>query len=125
MEPVGTAEGLEADHTVLRRQRLDFCLSCPARAVAVVLRSNLACVPEGCEGSQSRPSWDSHSSPYLSDMARFGGHAGGSAATTHAHADIRTTMNVYGDAVTQDMAVAHGKVVDLALNGRGSGRETS
>lgn len=41
------------------------------------------------------------------------------------HADIRTTMNVYGDAVTQDMAVAHGKVVDLALNGRGSGRETS
>lgn len=41
------------------------------------------------------------------------------------HADIRTTMNVYGDAVTQDMAEAHGKVVDLALNGRGSGRETS
>jgi hypothetical protein len=37
------------------------------------------------------------------------------------HADIRTTMNVYGDAVTQDMAVAHGKV----LNGRGNGRETS
>jgi integrase len=41
------------------------------------------------------------------------------------HADIRTTMNVYGDAVTQDMAEAHGKVVDLALNGRGNGRETS
>jgi hypothetical protein len=34
-------------------------------------------------------------------------------------------MNVYGDAVTQDMAEAHGKVVDLALNGRGSSRETS
>lgn len=41
------------------------------------------------------------------------------------HADIRTTMNVYGDAVTQDMAEAHGKVVGLALNGRGNGRETS
>jgi integrase len=41
------------------------------------------------------------------------------------HADIRTTMNVYGDAVTQDMAAAHGKVVELALNGRGNGRETS
>jgi integrase len=32
------------------------------------------------------------------------------------HADIRTTMNVYGDAVTADMAKAHGKVVGLALN---------
>jgi integrase len=41
------------------------------------------------------------------------------------HADIRTTMNVYGDAVTQDMAEAHGKVVDLALNGRVNGREDS
>ncbi|MGA9392924.1 MAG: tyrosine-type recombinase/integrase [Candidatus Sulfotelmatobacter sp.] len=32
------------------------------------------------------------------------------------HADIRTTMNVYGDAVTSDMAEAHGKIVGLALN---------
>jgi integrase len=31
------------------------------------------------------------------------------------HADIRTTMNIYGDAVTDDMARAHGKVVRLAL----------
>jgi integrase len=31
------------------------------------------------------------------------------------HADIRTTMNVYGDAGTEDMAKAHGKVVRLAL----------
>jgi hypothetical protein len=33
------------------------------------------------------------------------------------HADIRTTMNIYGDAATADMADAHGKVVGLALNG--------
>jgi integrase len=31
------------------------------------------------------------------------------------HADIRTTMNIYGDAVSEDMARAHGKVVRLAL----------
>ena len=31
------------------------------------------------------------------------------------HADIRTTMNVYGDAVTEDMAKAHSKIVRLAL----------
>ena len=42
------------------------------------------------------------------------------------HADIRTTMNVYGDAVTQDMAEAHGKVVRLAipLNGSPSGSQS-
>jgi len=31
------------------------------------------------------------------------------------HADIRTTMNIYGDAVTDDMTKAHGKIVRLAL----------
>ena len=33
------------------------------------------------------------------------------------HADIRTTMNIYGDAVTPDMRKAQGKIVGLALNG--------
>lgn len=40
------------------------------------------------------------------------------------HADIRTTMNIYGDAVTADMAEAHGKIVGLALNGTGTARKT-
>jgi integrase len=31
------------------------------------------------------------------------------------HADIRTTMNIYGDAVTDDMTKAHGKIARLAL----------
>jgi hypothetical protein len=31
------------------------------------------------------------------------------------HADIRTTMNIYGDAVTEDMRSAHEKVVRLAV----------
>jgi integrase len=34
------------------------------------------------------------------------------------HADIRTTMNIYGDVVTDKMSVACGKVTRLALNGR-------
>lgn len=38
------------------------------------------------------------------------------------HADIRTTMNVYGDAVTADMAEAHGKIVGLVLNGTETAR---
>ena len=31
-------------------------------------------------------------------------------------ADIRTTMNVYGDVVTDKMSEAHSKVASLALN---------
>ncbi|MGA2204994.1 MAG: tyrosine-type recombinase/integrase [Terriglobales bacterium] len=34
------------------------------------------------------------------------------------HADIRTTMNVYGDIVTDEVTVASRKVTRLALNGR-------
>lgn len=34
------------------------------------------------------------------------------------HADIRTTMNTYGDVVTDEMAIASGRVAVLALNGR-------
>ncbi len=33
------------------------------------------------------------------------------------HADIRTTMNVYGDVVTDEMTTASGKVAGLALHG--------
>ena len=39
------------------------------------------------------------------------------------HADIRTTMNIYGDAGTADMAEAHGKIVGLALNGTETARK--
>jgi integrase len=34
------------------------------------------------------------------------------------HSDIRTTMNIYGDVVTDEMAQAHSKVVGLALSSR-------
>jgi integrase len=40
------------------------------------------------------------------------------------HADIRTTMNTYGDVVTDEMAVACGKVARLALNGTETARNT-
>ena len=31
------------------------------------------------------------------------------------HSDIRTTMNIYGDAATEDMREAYSKIVRLAL----------
>jgi integrase len=41
------------------------------------------------------------------------------------HADIRTTMNVYGTVVTDEMATASGKVARLVVNGTGDGTEPS
>jgi len=41
------------------------------------------------------------------------------------HADIRTTMNIYGDVVTNEMTVASGRVARLALNGRGTAGNTA
>ena len=41
------------------------------------------------------------------------------------HADIRTTMNVYGDVVTDEMSRAHSKVVALALSGTETARKPS
>ena len=41
------------------------------------------------------------------------------------HADIRTTMNVYGDVVTNEMASAASKVAVLALNGSQADRAPS
>ncbi len=32
------------------------------------------------------------------------------------HADMKTTMNVYGDVVTDEMSQAHSKIVNLALS---------
>jgi len=41
------------------------------------------------------------------------------------HADIRTTMNVYGSIVTNEMAEAGAKVAGLALNGTETARKPS
>jgi integrase len=39
------------------------------------------------------------------------------------HSDIRTTMNIYGDVVTNEMSVAGAKVAELAFRGNGAQTE--
>lgn len=41
------------------------------------------------------------------------------------HGDIRTTLNVYGDVITDEMSQAHTKVVGLALNGAQTAHKAS
>jgi hypothetical protein len=56
--------------------------------------------------------------PQLSVVARCSRGTTGRSAELVRHADIRTTMNIYGDIVTDEMSVVGGKVTRLALNGR-------
>jgi hypothetical protein len=39
------------------------------------------------------------------------------------HADIRTTMNIYGDVVTEEMTAAGIKVAQMAFQGNGEQAE--
>jgi hypothetical protein len=39
------------------------------------------------------------------------------------HTDIRTTMNIYGDVVTDEMSTASSKVAKLAFRGNGAQAE--
>jgi len=41
------------------------------------------------------------------------------------HADIRTTMNIYADVVTDEMKTSHAKVVELALSTGGTAGKVS
>jgi hypothetical protein len=52
---------------------------------------------------------------HLQNMAGRCRHAIGVQQRLMCHADIRTTMNIYGDAVTKDMLQARSKIVRLAL----------
>lgn len=40
------------------------------------------------------------------------------------HSDIRTTMNIHGDAATEDMREAHNKIVEPCARMNGTGSST-
>jgi hypothetical protein len=83
----------------------------------VVLRPGMAHVPEGRGSNGRRPAGDALSAAYLSLMGDSVGTPVGVQQKLMQHADIRTNMNVYSDAATDEMTEVHSKVVGLALNG--------
>jgi len=91
----------------------------------VVLRLCMACVPESSEICWHQWAWYSRLAAHVPHVAWFRGTAVGVQQKLMRHADIRTTMNIYGDAVTSDMTEAHGKIVSLALNGSRMDRKPS
>lgn len=99
-----------------------------------------------CCGSQWDRKWYSYTG-VKQELARASEAAGIGQVTTHAfrhtyrswldavrtpisvqqkmmrHTDIRTTMNIYGDVVTDEMSTATNKVAELAFRGNGAQTE--
>jgi len=94
---------------------LAVCISRSARATAVVVPVHFAGVPESGKGRGNR--W--RTTYTLRHSYRSWLDAVGTPIAVQQklmrHSDIRTTMNLYGDVVTDEMAQAHSKVVGLAL----------
>ena len=58
-----------------------------------------------------------HVPAHLPQLTGFIGNASWSATALMRHCDVLTTMNVYGDAATPELAEARAKIVGFALNG--------
>lgn len=64
---------------------------------------------------------------YLGSVSREGSNTfrctAGEGSKMMRHADIRTTMNIYGDVVTDEMTTAGSKVAQLAFRANGAHAE--
>jgi integrase len=89
--------------------------SAKARQIALVIRWRQRCVPEGDIGDRNWPrQYPYHAHTYRSWLDAVETSIAVQQKLMR-HADTRTTMNVYGDIVTDEMDQAHSKVVRLAL----------
>src|SRR5580658_5023303 len=100
---------LESGNSVLGRRRLAVCFSESDRASTLVLRSSLAIFPY-----RRGDFWHWQIGTYsMRHTYRSWLDAAGTtvavAQKLMRHGDIRTTMNVYGDVVTNEMQEAHAK----------------
>jgi len=109
------AEGLEADLQVFGSKRLDIRFAVSTRSAALVVRPGLARLQKaasaagiGTLGTHSlrhtyRSLLDSAGTPLAVQKKLM------------RHTDIRTTMNVYGDVITNQESEALAKIARLAL----------
>ena len=114
----GSAESLAAKNAVFWRRRLGLCESFATGTITDFLPLGLEVVPIG-----RRQGWDwraghAFASSQLPFMVGRGWNCCRCSAKAMRHSDIRTTMNIYGDVVTDEMERAHSRVVALALDRR-------
>jgi integrase len=109
---------VEAKHSVLQPGGLDVRFAGTVGTVAVVIRSSVALYQKaGAKAGIGRLGTNALRHTYRSWLDAVGTPIAVQQKLMR-HADIRTTMNVYGDVVTDEMAHAASKVAGLALSGR-------
>ena len=105
--------------------RIEFLLLPSNSGAALVLSVALACFSEGGCDCQDREASHAHDEAHLSQLLDAVGTGIAVQQKLMRHSDIRTTLNVYGDVIMDEMAQAHTKVVGLALNGAQTERKAS
>ena len=83
----------------------------------------LAGTGPGYRGRKDRTPWHARLPAHVSLVAGRRGNPGSRAAKMMRHSDIRTTFNIYGDVVTDEMTTAGVRVAKLAFEGIGAQTE--
>ena len=94
--------------SLFRPRKVD---SCPGLWMRWVMHT------ESGEDNRPRPREHSYDAAHVPELVRRRGTPIAVQQKLMRHADIRTTMNVYGDVVTDGMQRPHSKVAGLALSG--------
>lgn len=107
---------MAAEHGILSGQGLDFCQPGPARKIAISYSWFWRKLQDAAERAVvGKIGTHSFRHTYRSWLDAVGTSIAVQQKLMR-HADIRTTMNVYGDVVTDEMTHASSKVAGLALN---------
>ena len=97
-------------------QRIALPFTSEAGPIALLVHGVLESLAGGHNSGRDR--WARHTQlqAHVSLVARCCGNLNHCATETHEASDIRTTLNIYGDVVTNEMEQADSKLAALALN---------
>ena len=96
---------------------MDFCQPRENRQAALFLYGSLARAGTGCERGRHRTPGHARISAQLSVWLDAVGTPIVVQQKLMRHADIRTTMNIYGDVVTDEMTTASERVAEMLFVG--------
>jgi integrase len=94
---------------------LDFRQPSENRQTAILLHRSVAGTGSGERSGGARSHGDAHVPALVPGWIDAIGKPVGVQQKLMRHSDIRTTMNIHGDAATEDMREAHCRIVRLAL----------
>ena len=106
---------MEAIDTVPRSRGLDFRQPIETGASTLLVYGSVARATTRCGRGRNWASRYSGFSAYVPELIGCGGHYARRPTKDDASRGLRTTMNIYGDVVTDEMATASSRVAELAF----------